>query len=159
MMWLLTLLRNFLRISQNNNPTELGKESNIMPSFSEFSKKNLSEAHPDLQKLFNEVIEHYDCRVIEGNRSEEEQNRLYEQEKSKVQYPNSKHNQSPSLAVDVVPCPIDWNDIERFRHFSGFVQGMATSMNIKIRWGGDWDSDRSFKDQKFHDLPHFELVL
>jgi hypothetical protein len=30
-------------------------------------------------------------------------------------------------------------------------------MNIKIRWGGDWDSDNIMKDQTFNDLPHFQL--
>ena len=27
-----------------------------------------------------------------------------------------------------------------------------------VRWGGDWNMDNNFKDQKFNDLPHFELV-
>ena len=31
-------------------------------------------------------------------------------------------------------------------------------MNIKIRWGGDWDSDNIMKDQTFNDLPHFEII-
>lgn len=28
----------------------------------------------------------------------------------------------------------------------------------KLRWGGDWDGDHDFKDSKFIDLPHFELI-
>lgn len=68
------------------------------------------------------------------------------------------HNKTPSLAVDVAPWPIDWNDKNRFYHFAGRVQGIAQMFNIKIRWGGDWDSDNDLKDQNFYDLPHFELV-
>ena len=62
------------------------------------------------------------------------------------------------MAVDVCPYPIDWNNKERFYHFAGYVKGIADSMGIKIRWGGDWDGDTVFDDQSFHDLPHFELL-
>ena len=64
----------------------------------------------------------------------------------------------PSLAADVVPYPIDWEDHQRFYMFVGIVQGIAASMNIKIRCGADWDGDMEIKDQNFHDLPHFELL-
>lgn len=128
-----------------------------MYKFGSRSQKNLMEAHPDLQKLFNEVIKHYDCAVIEGHRPEWEQNKAYHAGKSKLKFPHSKHNQMPSLAVDVIPWPVDWNDYKRFYFFGGLVKGIADQMGIDIRWGGDWDSDNSFKDQSFHDLPHFEL--
>jgi len=36
--------------------------------------------------------------------------------------------------------------------------GVASQMGIKIRWGGDWDSDGSVCDNKFNDLVHFELA-
>ena len=123
------------------------------------STKNLSEAHPELQRLFNEVIKHYDCSIIEGYRGEEEQNRAYYAGKSGLKFPSSKHNKKPSLAVDVVPYPIDWRDKDRFYYFGGLVKGIASQLGIKIRWGGDWDGDNKFKDQSFHDLPHFELVV
>jgi len=129
----------------------------IVPKFGRRSKKNLSEAHPLLQELFEEAIKHYDCSIIEGNRSQEEQDRLYHAGKSKLKYPQSKHNKTPSLAVDVVPYPVDWNDTKRFYHFGGLVVGIAAAMGIDIRWGGNWDGDNEFNDQSFHDLPHFEL--
>jgi peptidoglycan L-alanyl-D-glutamate endopeptidase CwlK len=128
-----------------------------MPRFGSSSKKNLSEAHPDLVRLFEEVIKHYDCSVIEGHRPQSEQDAAYHSGKSKVQWPNSKHNSTPSMALDVVPYPIDWNDTKRFYYFGGFVKGVAAKLGLDIRWGGDWDSDNDFKDQSFHDLPHFEL--
>jgi len=30
-------------------------------------------------------------------------------------------------------------------------------MGIRLRWGGDWDGDTELDDNKFDDLPHFEL--
>ncbi len=44
-----------------------------MPQFGRRSKEQLSSCHPDLQKLFNEVIKHYDCTILEGHRSNEDQ--------------------------------------------------------------------------------------
>ena len=129
-----------------------------MPSFGPKSKGNLGEAHQDLQKLFKKVVETYDCAVIEGYRGQEEQNSAYHSGKSKLKYPKSKHNRQPSLAVDVVPYPVDWEDTKQFYHFAGFVQGIAEEMGISLRWGGDWNSNRLFEDQSFHDLPHYELM-
>lgn len=128
-----------------------------MPYFSKRSKSKLMTCDVRLQKLFNEVIKYFDCTILEGHRSKEEQDEYHRTGKSKVKYPNSKHNQNPSMAVDVVPCPIDWNDIERFYYFAGFVIGISKMMDIDIRWGGDWDSDTELHDQSFMDLPHFEL--
>lgn len=129
-----------------------------MPKFGARSRENLSEVHPRLQEIFNEVIKYYDCSVIEGHRTEEEQNKLYSAGKSKVIYPHSKHNKYPSEAADVVPYPVDWSDTKRFYHFAGFVKGIAASLGYKIRWGGDWDSDNDLGDQTFFDLPHFEII-
>ena len=42
-----------------------------------------------------------------------------------------------------------------FYYFGGFVLGTAQEMGLDIRWGGDWDGDRSL-DQRFDDLVHFE---
>ncbi len=48
-------------------------------------------------------------------------------------------------------------EVARWYYFGGFVLGTAEEMDIDIRWGGDWDGDRSLEDQTFHDLPHFEV--
>lgn len=143
-------------MSGNNEPS--------IPFFGERSRTNLAECHEDLQTLFNEVIKHFDCAVIEGHRPEEEQQKAFHSGKSKLQWPESKHNQVPSMAADVVPFPIDWNDTKRFYWFGGFVLGVAAQLRAdgkmahRIRWGGDWDMDTTWKDQTFHDLPHYELV-
>ena len=131
-----------------------------MPRFGEASKENLSTCHEDLQRLFNEVIKHWDCSVTEGYRNEERQNKAYRGGKSKVKYPNGKHNRVPSDAVDVVPYilgkGIVWDERECLS-FGGFVVGISTQMGIRIRWGGDWDGDRDVNDQSFNDLVHFEI--
>lgn len=128
-----------------------------MAKFGKTSKSRLSTCHEDLQKVFNEVIKYVDCSVLEGHRDAERQDKLYEEGKTKVKYPNGCHNASPSNAVDVVPYPIDWSDRERFHLFAGFVIGIARSMGITFRWGGDWNMNFEIDDNKFDDFPHFEL--
>ena len=63
----------------------------------------------------------------------------------------------PSLAVDVTPYPVDWKDRERQTLFAGFVMGIARSMGINLRWGGDWDPDWQVQDNKFDDFPLIEI--
>jgi len=128
-----------------------------MPKFGKTSKQRLSTCHKDLQKVFNEVIKHVDCSILEGHRSGERQDKLFEEGKTKVKYPNGRHNANPSRAVDVAPYPIDWDDRERFHLFAGFVIGIAKSMGITLRWGGDWNMNFEVDDNQFDDFPHFEL--
>ena len=129
-----------------------------MPSFSRRSREQLATCHPSLQKLFNEVIRYYDCTILEGHRDEAAQTTAFETGRSKVQWPNGKHNSQPANAVDAVPYPIDWKDREGFLHFTGFVLGMATAMGIDLRLGIDWNGDHRFNED-FNDSPHFELVF
>ena len=128
-----------------------------MAKFGKKSRANLSTTHQSLQKVFNEVIKHVDCSVLEGHREKQRQNDLFDQGKSKVVFPNGRHNSNPSLAVDVTPYPVDWKDRERQTLFAGFVLGIAKSMGIKLRWGGDWDMDFQVNDNRFDDFPHFEI--
>jgi peptidoglycan LD-endopeptidase CwlK len=127
-----------------------------MPKFSPVSNERLSTCDAQLIALFNYVIMHWDCSVLEGYRSKTRQLDLYEQGKTKVK--EGKHNVYPSLAIDVAPYPINWQDIPRFYYFAGFVMGIAKMMGIQVRWGGDWDSDKEVQDQTFNDLVHFELA-
>tara|TARA_R100000808_G_C2132825_1_gene141713 strand:+ start:631 stop:1023 length:393 start_codon:yes stop_codon:yes gene_type:complete len=129
-----------------------------MPRFGKRSKDRLATCEKDLQLLFNEVIKYVDCSILEGHRSKNRQNKLFDEGKTKVKYPRGRHNASPSRAVDCVPYPIDWTDRERMTLFAGFVIGIANQMGIEIRWGGDWDRDFEVQDNKFDDFPHFELI-
>lgn len=129
-----------------------------MPAFGNASKEKLATCDERLQRVFNEVIKYFDCTVIEGHRGEAAQNKAFAEGKSKLKYPQGKHNKTPSLAADVLPYPIDWNDTNRMRYFAGFVVGIAATMGIKLRWGGDWNQNTELKDNSFNDLPHFELA-
>jgi len=129
-----------------------------MASFGSKSKEKLSTCHSDLQKVFYEVVKTFDCSVLEGHRDERRQNKLFEEGKTKVKYPTGRHNSNPSRAVDVTPYPVDWDDRERQTLFAGFVIGIARSMDIRLRWGGDWDMDFQVSDNRFDDFPHFELI-
>ena len=129
-----------------------------MAKFGKTSKERLATCDKKLQKVFNEVIKYVDCSVLEGHRNEERQNKLFDEGKSKVKYPRGRHNSYPSRAVDVTPYPVDWNDRERQTLFAGFVIGIARSMDIRLRWGGDWDMDFKVMDNRFDDFPHFEII-
>jgi peptidoglycan L-alanyl-D-glutamate endopeptidase CwlK len=129
-----------------------------MPKFGKRSKKNFADLHNRLQFVLKNAIDEYDFSIICGHRSKSAQNRAYKRGKSKLKYPDSKHNQFPSLAVDVAPYPVDWNDAKRFYYLAGLLKGIASDNDIELRWGGDWDSDGDFNDQNFNDLCHFELI-
>lgn len=124
-----------------------------MPAFGKTSTERLATCHPDIQAVFNEVVKHFDCTVLEGIRTPERQRELLAE--GKTQTLDSKH--LTGRAADVVPHPIDWNDRERFHLFAGFVLGVASQKGIALRWGGDWDMDTEVDDNTFDDLPHFEL--
>jgi len=128
-----------------------------MPKFGKRSKERLETCDNRLQLVFNEVIRYVDCSILEGHRSAERQDKLFEEGKTKVKYPNGRHNANPSRAVDVAPYPIDWDDRERFHLFAGFVLGIAKAMGIELRWGGDWNMNFEVDDNQFDDFPHFEL--
>ena len=142
-----------------------------MPSFSSSSLEKLDTCDIDLQKLFNEVVKYFDCIILEGTRTTERQKWLFDTGKSKIDgvHSKSKHNYTPSKAVDVAPYfdtvpHIRWNDSKSFYFFAGKVIGISKVLfddgiiSHKIRWGGDWDSDGDLSDQSFNDLVHFELL-
>ena len=130
-----------------------------MPSFSIQSRQYLNTCDIRLQDVCDEVIRHYDFTILEGHRSDERQEELFHQDKSTLRAGQSKHNSTPSLAVDVAPYPIDWEDPKRFYLLAGFIFQAAEEQGVEIRWGGDWDGDWIHTDQKFHDLPHFEILV
>ena len=134
-----------------------------MPNFSNSSKSKLATCHKDLQTLFNYVIESFDCTIICGHRGEAEQNEAYHKGYSTVKYPNSKHNSSPSNAVDAVPYPIEWENTARMKFFVGYVLGVARVLKnngiieSEIISGLDWDGDTFLKDHTFQDHPHLQI--
>ena len=136
------------------------RKGNYMPKFGALSEEHLRTCDPRLQILFREVVQTYDCKILCGHRDKQAQDAAFAAipQKSKLQGPNGRHNAKPSMAVDVSPYPIEWSNQKRFYHFAGYVQGKASEMGIKIRFGGDWDRDFDLDDQDFMDLVHFELI-
>ena len=129
-----------------------------MPEFSLISIFNLNSCDSRLHDLFVEVVKTYDCSIICGFRNQEEQTKAFESGKSKLQFPDSKHNEFPSMAVDVYPYPIAMDDLGSFYMFAGYVLRVAKEMGINVRYGGDWDGDKKTADQTFHDLGHWEII-
>lgn len=131
-----------------------------MPKFGESSLKKLATCDKRLQAVANEVVKTFDCTVVYGVRTEAEQNAAVAAGNSKVKWPDSKHNSTPSKAIDLAPFvdgKISW-DASQCYYFAGVVMATAAHLGVKLRWGGDWDSDNNVKDQNFNDLVHFEVV-
>ena len=131
-----------------------------MPRFGKRSRERLKGVDAELLNVLNEVVKYFDITVIEGLRSQERQNELVAQGKSKTKF--GKHVQG--RAVDIAPYPIDWDARDDFHYLGGFVLGIAAKMGVDIRWGGDWNASsksqgkRTTKDNSFDDLVHFELL-
>ena len=83
----------------------------------------------------------------------------------------SKHQEYPSHAVDLMIYTRDkkyqkqirWDRIH-FAQLAGQIQLVAKQLYDKgeidylIKWGGNWDNDTVLTlDQKFVDMPHFEI--
>ncbi len=130
-----------------------------MPKFGKRSRERLKGVDSKLINVLNEVVKYFDITVIEGLRSQERQNELVAQGKSKTKF--GKHVEGK--AVDIAPYPIDWNARDDFHYLGGFVLGVASKMGIDVRWGGDWSDSslsknaRTTKDNNFDDLVHFEI--
>ena len=60
-------------------------------------------------------------------------------------------------AVDLVPYPVDWNDLKKFDAIAKAMFAAAKELNIKIRWGADWDGDGKPRERGESDSPHFEI--
>ena len=106
------------------------------------------------------AIQLVDFSVVYGFRGEEDQNRAWKAGHSTKPWPKSKHNQQPSIAIDILPYPSGWpqdNDpdnvkkhkIGHFYYMAGVVMQCAKDEGIELRWGGDWDMDKDFMDQSF----------
>lgn len=119
-------------------------------SFSQSSLSRLAECHPDLRRIAHELIKEMNVTVVCGHRDEAQQNLAFAKGMSKLQWPDSKHNKTPSEAMDICPYPISWGDIQGFLDMCTMIELIAQNLGIKIRLGRDFT---------FRDLDHVELVL
>lgn len=102
-----------------------------------------------------------DISLISGYRGREEQNRKFREGKSTLEWPQSKHNTYPSVAVDFQPYPYPEDERKLWGalgYIAGRMHGIAQELGFKIRWGGDWDRDGDMTDQRFDDLFHIEII-
>lgn len=111
------------------------------------SLQSLSGVNPDMVAVVKKAIEisEVDFSVIEGVRNIDRQRQLVKEGKSTT----LKSRHITGHAVDMVPYPVDWNDLERFEQMAEAMKTAAKELKIKIVWGGDW--------KNFYDAPHFQL--
>lgn len=128
-----------------------------MREFSQAEETKLASCDPLLQELVRSVNEVFPLVVVYGHRDELEQEKAVKNGFSKVHFPDSKHNSLPSEAVDLAPWPLNWNDKEKFIEMYRIVMETADKLGIKIRAGADFNEDGDLKNDRFVDLPHFEL--
>ncbi len=129
-----------------------------MPSFGNQSLEVLATVDDRLKEICREVIKVYDFKVVCGHRDKEDQEKAFKEGKTKKHFPDSKHNKDPSTAIDIYPYPIDFNDRERFVLLAGLMIATAESKGYILRWGGAWNGLKTMKNNKFDDLPHFEII-
>jgi peptidoglycan L-alanyl-D-glutamate endopeptidase CwlK len=127
--------------------------------FSKRSRQNIDSAHPLLRELARRALAQgiLDMTVIEGHRDKTKQDQYYKSGASKLKWPKSKHNKTPSEALDIVPYPLDWSDWDEFLALSRLLKGTWEEMceddvegtkDWELEWGGDW---------KMRDGPHFQI--
>jgi len=99
-----------------------------MYRFGTESIQKLSTADVRLRQLANDVLKEMDLTIVYGERNQETQDRLFDEGASKLRFPDSSHNHSPSLAIDVIPYPSQWKASkeeftrmrELFNYYAGF---------------------------------------
>lgn len=141
--------------------------------YSKKSGSKLDTCHPLLQWIMADALHlsPYDIIIVHGHRGEELQNSLVAEGKSKTPWPTSRHNSTRdpefeeqkntfSDAVDFAPYvngSIPWDDTHIFGVIAGIIMACAAVYGVKLRWGGDWNSNGSTKDQTFMDWGHVEI--
>ena len=145
--------------------------------FSETSKKRLATCDPYLVKVMNKAIElsPIDFGIAQGARTVEQQKQYFNEGKSKINPDNytieelplkAKHivtNDYPlSRAVDIyawIPGKGASWDSKHLLVIIGVVLAVDKMYENRLRSGANWDMDGEFMtDQRFQDLPHFELI-
>ena len=145
---------------------------------SEASIEKMKGVHPKLIELMKKAISDspYDFKIVQGLRTAEYQNELYQQGRTKPGkivtkldgYSRKSNHQAKAdgygHAVDIAVCGhYDQNgnyvkyttDAEMFDNkklveISRHVKAVAKDMGLDIVWGGDWKT--------LYDTPHYELV-
>lgn len=134
-----------------------------MYAFGTRSQANLATCRADLVEIAHYVmsLQLVDFAILCGHRNEEAQTQAFLLGNSRLQWPESSHNMSPSNALDFAPWingRIPWEDTHAFTILGGIFIAAATILDKPIRYGGDWDGDGSTKDQTLMDFGHIERI-
>ena len=127
-----------------------------MYTFGKRSEENITGVHPALIRVVRRAMsmQVMDFSIIEGFRTDERQEKLYDQGRTTkgaiVTWTlNSRHKMQPSgygEAFDLTPYPIDWEDENKFWMLRGVMLAAAAIEKVEIEYlsGG-------------RDLPHVQL--
>ena len=121
--------------------------------------KGVDENLVNIVKRAIEISE-VDFSVLEGVRTLERQRELYAQGRTapgKIVTWTMKSKHIDGNAVDLVPYPLDWNDLSKFDKIRKAMFQAAKEQGVNLRWGADWDGDGKYREKGEYDSPHFEL--
>ena len=134
-------------------------------SFGHRSTEMLSTAHILLRGVAHRALELTACdfAIVQGHRDKDGQDIALSTGKTQLEWPNSKHNSLPSIALDFCAYPDPYNPhpkmMARYYLIAGAWYAAAKEFDLELRWGGDWDGDGDMMDQTFDDLGHVEIVF
>ena len=168
---------NTIALFAGLSPKSAGEEKKEEKKLSNFklsqrSLNSLKGVDPNLVKVVKRAIEitEQDFIVIEGLRTREQMMINYgkgrtaaqlavhgipasyaKPKESKVTWLNNPFtsNHAKGKAVDIVPNPVDWEDINKFKKINEAMQAAAKELGVKLSYGGDWTKK---------DYPHWELA-
>lgn len=114
----------------------------------------LKDSHPTLVFWFRKIKSQFkDCHISWTFRDEKWQNWAYDNKKSKLRWPNSKHNKMKdgkpeSQAMDLFQLRADKLAGFAISYFRA-IYAYLSSQNASVTWGGLW--------KQFPDGDHFEI--
>lgn len=151
-----------------------------MFKFGAASDQRLNTCHADLQLIMREAIKvsPIDFGISEGLRADAQQLQYFLDGKSRLdpRVPSQRalarhlpNEDGVSMAADVYAYVPNRKDLAYDYNHLCCIAGVILStaerlfdegrIAHKVRWGGNWDMDgQIITDQKFNDLPHFELI-
>ena len=121
-----------------------------MFKLSKKSQERLETCDERLITIVREVCKVMDVTVLCGHRGKEEQEKAFNEGKSRAHFGQSYHNASPSLAVDIAPYPINWDVKDpRWEIMCNLVLYIANRYRINVKLGRDFTN--------LKDYPHIEI--
>jgi hypothetical protein len=127
-----------------------------MPSFGSNSRAQRDTCKVVIQDVLNEAINHVDFSVVRGHREKAKQNAANDAGRSKLRWPNSRHNSIPSEAVDIIPYPTGYADLDKFYELATYMFAAASKLGVALEWGGHW-KNYTGKGDNDRDWAHWEI--